>query len=82
MVNAKKQAVMFVLNLLDVGMTVNEIKEQMFTGELEINQETIDYYRDEKKEAGSGRDIKEAVEARKQADRQKVIDKLQTQQTG
>jgi hypothetical protein len=82
MVNAKKQAVMFVLNLIDAGMTISEIKEQMFTGELEINQETIDFHRAEQKEVGSGIPIKQAVEARKAADRQKVIEKLQSQQTG
>jgi hypothetical protein len=82
MVNAKKQAVMFVLNLIKAGMEVNEIEQLMFTGELEINAETIDFYRAEHKEVGSGVPIKEAVEARKAADRQKQIDKLQSQQTG
>jgi hypothetical protein len=81
MVNAKKQAVMFVLNLLDAGMSVGEIKEQMFTGELEINQETIDFHRAESKEVGSGVPIKQAIEQRKARDRQAQIEKLQSQQT-
>jgi hypothetical protein len=82
MVNAKKQAVMFVLNLLSVGMTEDEIREKMFTGELEVNQETIDYYRAEKKEPGTGKDIKQAVEERKQRERQAQIEKLKAQQVG
>ena len=46
MTNAKKEAVLFCLNLLDAGMSNDDIREAILMDRIEVRPEVIEYYRE------------------------------------